>query len=141
MRCFDFRLDFELRMCEKTEKRPYVCTCCTYDRDGCELPKCRYSVTEAHLTAQLHASTDCQVHSRVRGFLPPDPISGQPKSWLRSAPDRYTPPASAPAPRQSAGPSSERQRCSQSHPGNDPQSAPPAQNPTNYATPNGLPSE
>lgn len=48
MRCFDFRLDFELRMCEKTEKRPYVCTCCTYDRDGCELPKCRYSATEAH---------------------------------------------------------------------------------------------
>ena len=35
-------------MCEKTEKRPYVCTCCTYDRDGCELPKCRYSATEAH---------------------------------------------------------------------------------------------
>ena len=48
VRCFDFRLDFELRMCEKTEKRPYVCTCCTYDRDGCELPKCRYSATEAH---------------------------------------------------------------------------------------------
>lgn len=51
-KCFDRCPDFELRMCEKTEAWPYVCTCYTYDRDACMLPKCRYRAEEADALAR-----------------------------------------------------------------------------------------
>ena len=47
VKCFDHCDELELRMCKKTQSWPYVCMCYTYDRDGCALPKCRYSATEA----------------------------------------------------------------------------------------------
>ena len=47
VRCFERCDEFELRMCEKTQRWPYVCTCYMYDRDGCAFPKCRYTASEA----------------------------------------------------------------------------------------------
>lgn len=46
-KCFEHCDEFELRMCDKVQSWPYICTCYTFDRDGCALPKCRYSATEA----------------------------------------------------------------------------------------------
>lgn len=46
-KCFESCDEFELRMCERTQAWPYVCTCYTLDRDGCWLPKCRYTASEA----------------------------------------------------------------------------------------------
>lgn len=56
-KCFEECPDFELRMCERTQRWPYVCTCYTYDRDGCHLPKCRYSAHEADAAARLRRTT------------------------------------------------------------------------------------
>ena len=47
VKCFDHCDEFELRMCEKTQRWPYICTCYKFDKDGCALPKCRYRAAEA----------------------------------------------------------------------------------------------
>ena len=46
-RCFDHCDEFELRMCGKTQRWPYVCTCHSLEKKNCFFPKCRYAASEA----------------------------------------------------------------------------------------------
>ncbi|MBQ3302649.1 MAG: helix-turn-helix domain-containing protein [Eggerthellaceae bacterium] len=47
-RCWLSCPDFELRMCEETEKWPYVCPGGCPKRGWCALPKCSYDAGDAH---------------------------------------------------------------------------------------------
>lgn len=47
VKCYDVCPDFELRMCDKVVRWPYVCEWCYLGRDTCPFPRCRYSARKA----------------------------------------------------------------------------------------------
>lgn len=83
-KCFESCDEFELRMCEKTQSWPYVCTCYTLDRDGCFLPKCRYVASEADAASRARRadprrgiSVDAAELARMLGIIRPLVRQGQ----------------------------------------------------------------